>query len=134
MVFNPNRFTPHLKPEKTPPKQKKGLNKMKEPTGEREVFNSILKSRGNRSQIINPQTGKGDVIWNPRPINFIHVLAKGQNKYPKFKLYEKNIILGTDEQHFEYDNGSHEELRKLPEWEWVFELRDELIEEYKKLI
>ncbi len=100
--------------------------KYKEPTGELEVFKMIIKERGSMSQI------GGDPIYNPTVSNMIHILAKGQNKYPKFILYKKNIIIGTQEEHDEYDFGSHEKLRKNPKWDWVFALRDELLIEYKQ--
>ena len=128
MTFNANKFSPHPKPPKREKRPRIGLNKKREPTGEREIFAAILKERGNKSQI------SGEVIWHISPSNFMHVLAKGQNKFPKMKLYPKNILLVTAEQHYEYDNGSHEELSKLPEWKWVFDLREELLQEYKTLI
>lgn len=125
-------FRPDPKPEPREKKKRKPLKRSplkykKEPTGERNVFAEILKERGAISQI------SGTRIGFMSPANFIHVLAKGQNKFPKFKLYKKNIIIGTWNEHHQYDNGSHEELRKNPLWKWVFKLRDELIEEYKKL-
>ncbi len=128
-----SKFNPQPKQGMPPKKPRKPLKRSpikwkKEPTGEREVFQEIAKERGSRSQI------SGERIGFLSPINFIHVLAKGQNKYPKFILYKRNIIIGTWEEHHAYDNGSHEKLRKDPRWKWVFKLRDELIEEYKNLI
>ncbi len=126
-------FRPDPKPERKPKKQRQPFKRTaikykKEPTGELELFKEIAKERGSASQISNERIGFLS------PINFIHILAKGQNKYPKFILNKKNIIIGTWQEHHEYDNGSHEKLRKDPSWKWVFKLRDELIEEYKKLI
>lgn len=77
----------------------------------------------------------GEPIHSPAPSNFLHVLAKGQNKYPKFKFYKKNIVLGTEYEHFLVDNG-HNGLREAYEkkypgcWDNLGKLRNELLEEY----
>lgn len=131
MTFDSSRFVPHPKPPKREKRPRIALKRspikyVKVPTGEKEVFRGIWNSRPHKSEI------NGEPIYQARAGNFIHVIPKGQGKFPKFKLYAKNIILGTEAQHHLYDNGSHEELRKLPEWKWVFELRDKLIEEYKQ--
>ena len=65
--------------------------------------------------------------------NFAHVLAKGLNKFYKFKLYKKCVVLITEEQHYQWDNGLRSELKLLPEWNKMFELETELKEEYKLL-
>jgi len=76
---------------------------------------------------------------------FAHVLAKGQNKYPYFKHYLKNIVLLTPGEHALYDNGT-EEARKLysqevevssggkntADWAKLDALAEELKAEYKK--
>jgi hypothetical protein len=76
---------------------------------------------------------------------FAHVLAKGQNKYPYFRLYLKNIVLLTPGEHALYDNGT-EEARILyskeveaasgginkADWGKLEALADELKAEYKK--
>lgn len=123
-------FRPDPKPEPKQKKQRKPLKRTpikyrKKPTGEREIFIQIANERGRKSEI------SGKYIHPLGPENFMHVLAKGQNKFPKFKLYKKNIRIVTADEHQEYDHGSQEKLRKLTEWKWIFELRDELIEEYK---
>jgi len=77
----------------------------------------------------------GERIPFPEPSNFMHVLAKGQNKYPKFKFYKKNIVLGLPYEHFLYDDG-HQGLRdayakKYPGcWDNLGTLKLELLEEY----
>ena len=83
--------------------------------------------RGGKSEI------SGERIDDPTPANFAHILAKGQSKFPLFKLYEKNIMLMTFEEHDAWDNGSIEKLKADPRWQKVFQLREELIEEYKSL-
>lgn len=70
---------------------------------------------------------------------FAHVLSKAKNKYPHFKLYSKNIILLTNEEHLLLDNGTEEQRKKYADnykcdWSKVFELRDKLKEEYNMLI
>jgi hypothetical protein len=42
----------------------------------------------------------------PQPWNFLHVLAKAMNKYPKFRLNPDCIILGTYEEHHLLDEGT----------------------------
>ncbi len=88
-------------------------------------------------------------IWNTRPhVSFVsgqylgedanvcfmaHVIAKGQNKYPLFSLYDKNLVLLSFEEHHLWDHGSRSDLRLLPEWDKLFTLEAELKEEYVKL-
>ena len=67
------------------------------------------------------------------PTQFIHVLPKALNGYPLFKLYKKNIVLGSNETHFKWDKSPRSELRKDPRWNKMFELEEELKEEYKQL-
>jgi len=76
---------------------------------------------------------------------FAHVLAKGQNKYPYFKYYAKNIALLTPVEHHLLDNGTEEQRinyaldieeksnnKNTCDWKKLYELRDELEKEYKK--
>jgi hypothetical protein len=70
---------------------------------------------------------------------FAHVLAKGQNQYPYFKWYAKNIVLLTPGEHSLLDQGT-EEARisyaldvKSADWGPLYDLRDELKKEYKKV-
>ena len=82
-------------------------------------------------------------VRKPRKINFAHVLAKGQNQYPKFIYYKRNIILLTEEEHFLLDHGSEEQREKYRadcqaqgfdcDWDKLWELKKELIEEYNNL-
>lgn len=120
-------WRPDPKPLKVK-KQPKPLNKVKEKTGEAEMFAEIWKEREHKSQV------SGTPIYYPRPANFAHILRKAANAYPRFKLYKKAVWILTEDEHFEYDNGLHSELRELPEWKNLFLLRDELLQEYKKLI
>ncbi len=119
-----NRFTPDIKPEKVV-KEKKVYQYKRKATGEREIFDAIWKERPHKSQIT------GDPIHEPAPINFLHVLAKGQNKYPKYKLLKDNIVIGTDDDHFMWDNARHL-IVDNKDWAWMFELESELKARYIK--
>lgn len=68
---------------------------------------------------------------------FSHVLAKGQNKYPYFKIYAKNIVLLTPGEHALFDQGSESDRMKYKEehpyadWDKLYKLKEELEAEYK---
>ncbi len=112
---------------KDKPKKQSNYKYVRKATGEKEVFEKIWNERPHESFI----NGQRIYVFNVR--NFGHVLPKAQNKYPKFKLYDKCIQLLTFEQHDAWDNGIREELRLLPEWNKMFELEAELLLEYKIL-
>lgn len=102
--------------------------KKKEPTGELVLFQSIWATRPHRSFI------DGEWLGDDMNVCFMaHVLPKAQNRYPKFKLYDKNIRLLSWAQHDLWDKGVRADLRLLPEWSKMFELEEELKNEYKKL-
>ena len=70
---------------------------------------------------------------------FAHVLAKGLNQYPYFKYYARNIVLLTPGEHALLDQGT-EEARisyaldvKSADWQRLYDLREDLKEEYKKV-
>ena len=114
------------KPKKVYTIKKVPLSYKREPTGELELMKSMWSNMTEHKSFIN---GEPINVFNVG--NFAHVLPKAQNRYPKFKLYEDNIKLLTFEQHFLWDKSSREDLRKLPEWDKMFKLEAELIEEYK---
>jgi hypothetical protein len=118
-----NKFTPDLKPEKVF-KEKKVYKFKRKSTGEKWVFEMIWKERPHKSQI------GGERISEAKAINFIHVLAKGQNKYPEFKLFKQNIVLGTEEEHHIWDNARHLAVGK--EWDMMYGLEEILKEKYKE--
>ena len=78
----------------------------------------------------------------PVMANMMHVLAKGKSKYPNFKYYKKNLAFGTCEEHHLFDNGSDEQRQRYSEevkqsggfcdWQKLYDLRDELKQEYKE--
>lgn len=80
-----------------------------------------------------------------RPCCFAHVLPKGQNKFPYFKHYAKNVVLLTPEEHHMWDHGTEEERiqyamsieertrgKGTADWQKLKDLRDELKKEYDK--
>ena len=72
------------------------------------------------------------------PSLFAHMLPKGQNQYPHFGLYVKNVRLLTPTEHHLLDNGTEEERIsyskkvKTADWSKITALQEELKEEYKK--
>ncbi len=91
------------------------------------MFQEIWKERPHKSFINGDEIKEFDVSC------FAHVLSKAQNRFPKFKLYKKCVVLITREQHRMWDFTPHSELEKLPEWKKMFELEEELKQEYKLL-
>lgn len=122
--FNANNFRPDPKPEKVV-KAKKGLSYKKKPTGELPMFEKIWAERGPYSEINGEPLGAFNICY------FIHILAKGKNKYPEFKLLEENIVLGSLKQHHDYDNARYRCVD--PGWQKVFEKEAELKELYKEM-
>jgi len=93
---------------------------------EKDVFFKIW-SESNKTSFV---TGKilSDPI-NARAWYFSHVLAKGKAKYPMFKYYAKNIVLKEFAEHeiWEYKQST---IIDNPKWKHVFELKEELLQEY----
>jgi hypothetical protein len=106
-------------------KKTDGYKFVKKATGEKELFEDIATER----EWVDFVTG--EPLRQLTPTQFLHVLPKALNKYPLFKLYKKNIVLGSDETHFKWDNAPRSELRKDPQFDKLFALEEELIEEYK---
>lgn len=127
-----------------PPKQiaKTPLKINLQPTGEGILFKTIASTRKCVSFVSGQDIAKIDGFIGIN--NFIHVLPKGQNKYPLFKLYEKNIVLGLWKEHDLYDKGTEEQRQKyakemledygvIVDWDKLYALREELLQEYKLL-
>lgn len=116
---NKKRLSSVSPPKKTPPKTRKA-------TGEKVLFEVISKTRPHVSFITKrPLSGEPKTWW------FAHVLPK--STYPKFRLYDKNIVLLTAEQHRDWDFGGRAELIMDPRWDKMFSLEAELKEEYISL-
>ncbi len=124
MKLSFNNFRPDPKPEKVI-KPKKGYTFKKKPTGEIEIFKSIWEERGPYSQIDGSYLGEFNVSF------FMHIIPKGQNKYPHFKLKPDNICLAHIIHHHNWDNARHKCTG--PEWNWLYAKESELKEEYALL-
>lgn len=136
MKFNPQPKSITVK--KTPkPLKRTAIKKKFKVTGEKNVFEDVL------DNIPYDTETKcfvcGQLIALVMPHNFAHVLSKG--KYAKFRLKPENIVLlchkiiaDKDGQgcHYAYDFTPNSELNGEG-WEKLFELREKLKEEYKKL-
>ena len=59
---------------------------------------------------------------------FSHLLSKGA--FPKFRLYDKNIVLKSPEMHSLWEFHPHSELAKDIRWEKILTLKEELKQEY----
>lgn len=116
------------KPKKVYQLKRTQLTYKRKPTGELELMKSMWDNMKEHKSFIS-----GTKINEFNVRNFAHVLPKAQNRYPKFKLHPDNIVLLTYEEHFLWDNGVREDLKKLPEWDKMFKLEAELIDEYKIL-
>jgi hypothetical protein len=82
------------------------------------VFKKIWESRPHYCEV----TGKPIYVFDVRC--FSHVLTKGA--YPKFRLYEKNIVFCLSEKHFEWEFCT----RKTLELSWIETLESALKTEY----
>lgn len=101
---------------------------VKPKTGEADLFYTIWTESNQRCFVCNKP------IIYPIASNFMHVLPKALNKYPLFKLFKKNIVLGCHDGesscHFRFDKAPRSTLTE-PMWQKVFKLEAELKEEYK---
>jgi hypothetical protein len=75
----------------------------------------------------------GEPLKELTATQFMHVLPKALNKYPKFKNHKPNIVLATNDVHFKWDHTPRSELRKDPRFDKLFYLEIQLKEEYKQL-
>jgi len=118
-----NWAKPRQKPLKRTP-----LRYKRKATGEGILFESIWNSRPHKSFLTGENLGEDAYAWF-----FAHVLRKAKGHYPGFKLYDKNIILLTKEQHDLWDGYFRKPeilLKKDPLWQKVFDLERELKEQY----
>ncbi len=68
---------------------------------------------------------------------FAHVLSKAQNKYPKYRVNPKNIVMLTPHEHGLFDHGTVRQRQKYADetgcdWNKLFEFKEELKNEYKE--
>ena len=123
--FNANNFRPDPKPEKAVKAKSAFSIKKRKPTGEAEIFRRIWSERGPYSQVSGQYLGEYNVSF------FAHIIPKGQNKYPNFKLREDNICLMMLSEHVAWDGYRSKCIGK--EWEWLYEKEDELKVLYKEM-
>lgn len=96
-------------------------------TGERALFDAIWSMREHTSYL----TGKKlDCYSETFYLNmFAHVLPKG--KYPDFRLFDKNIVLLTPEEHYLLDFGTEEQRQRYSDrWYLIDDLKEVLLAEY----
>lgn len=95
----------------------------RKPTGELIFFETLWNTRERVSFV------SGEVLNEFSVKMFHHVLTKGA--YKQFRLYDKNIILLTPEEHWAVHNLGREQLLKdNKNWQAVFDLKEELKIEY----
>lgn len=82
----------------------------------------LFNARGMRSEVSGQELG---LFYDHSFCS--HLLTKAA--YPKFRLYPKNLVLKTFEEHHAWETIPHK-LKHLPEWEWVFKLHELLKQEY----
>ena len=100
-------------------------NSIKKPTGEKALFEALWATRPHVSFV------SGERV-EPIAHTFAHCIPKGL--YPKSRLYDKNIVFLTPQQHYEFDFGTEESQRKLGgDWDKLYTLREELLKEYREL-
>jgi hypothetical protein len=85
------------------------------------MFKKIWETRPHFCEVTGKPLGAFDIRM------FSHVLTKGA--YPRFRLYEKNIVLCLPEAHFEWEFKT----RKTLELSWIETLESALKTEYYKL-
>ena len=72
------------------------------------------------------------------PSLFAHILPKGQNKFPHFALYARNVVMLTPLEHKLLDDGTEEERisyskeHKYANWTKISDRREKLEDEYHK--
>lgn len=97
--------------------------------GQLDIFLEIWEERPHVSEIkesgmILQLVNQNHLLW----INqFFHILPK--SIYGKAKLSKENIILTTYDQHHRWTTNVGS-LKKLEEWQWVFEKYEELKQKY----
>ena len=127
-MFNPQpKNGMPSKKVKQPIKRTSIKKKKSEPSGELALFHSIWNTREHKCAVTNEPLYEFNVWY------FSHILSKAKNKYPKFKLYEKNIVIKSPQIHHDWETKAHSYLAKDPRWIPILKLKEELLEEYKLL-
>lgn len=118
-----SNFFPDPKPEKKFKEPYKGIKKkFPKVTGEQEFNKQLYVKRGGICQIT------GNKVPMKRAC-FLHILSKGA--YPKYRLFNYNMLLVEEEIHYLYDSSSKEKLlEKYPKAYIIYELKEELKRAY----
>lgn len=96
-------------------------------TGELALFLEIWNERPHVSEVSGlPLPCKENMLWIHI---FSHLLPK--SIYGRFRLRKDNIVLMLPSEHSMWGSYPHL-LKDKPEWNWVFEKRDELRIEYHR--
>lgn len=94
-------------------------------TGELKLFLEIWNERPRISEV----SGKplGNVF---KVIFFSHICPKGT--YPKYRLRKENIVLKTEQEHFDWHNKAKSDLiKEHTGWQRIFDLKEELAQKYR---
>jgi len=104
---------------------KKPPSNRKKPTGELVFFKALWAFRKHVSFVSGKEIKKFDVNC------MSHVLSKGA--YPSYRLYDKNLIFLTKEEHHAWHQlGREQLLAQDPNWQKVFDLYEGLKAKYHR--
>jgi len=105
--------------------ERKPIKTRRKPSGELIFFKALWAFRPHVSFVSGKEIKEFDVQC------MSHVLSKGA--YPSYRLYDKNLILLTKEEHHAWHNLSKKQLlAQYPNWQKVFDLYDELKAQYHR--
>lgn len=132
------KYCQHKRTDKKPSKLKRTPIKTKyKSSGEKALFLTIFDK--NRDNWVSKLSGypllPPDHPWFYH--QFAHVLSKAQNKYPKFKLFERNIWHMTPREHHLYDMGNEDQRKACAlefgtDWDILYKEKDRLIQLYNE--
>jgi hypothetical protein len=107
-------------------KKKQPKTYVKQTTGEGILFQTILNTRPHVDFIT------GEPILNANFYNCHHILTK--KSYEKFRLFDKNVILLTDENHYAIHSIALSDLIEVDSrWQKYIDLQQTLKELYYKM-
>ena len=112
---------------KTKPPKKLAKTKIKQkfskPTGELALFQAIWDNRPNFCAVCNEPLGEFNISY------FSHILPKGA--FPKFRLYDKNIMLKCEYHHHIWGTKAKSDLLNYhSNFQMAIDLAEELLIEY----
>lgn len=107
------------------PRKRYPLNKVPKPTGEAALFLALWNSRPHKSFVSG--TPLGDEM---KTFYYAHVIPK--SVFKEFRLFDRNLVFLTGDEHAAWDHNGREKLRDNPMWRKMFDLEAELKELYNK--